>query len=141
MALTENHKRAVWATLMAIEKRADEIYALLEGMPESSTYSIENDLNEEESAQTMARIGEIKKSIHDLCIRFELDKQVTPLSRMISTSRSVMWENILDTDTKKLQNYGAFLNEDEAVILQQNLQYLLSLTEQLLDNRTNNIKQ
>ncbi|MCW5924046.1 MAG: hypothetical protein KIS77_17120 [Saprospiraceae bacterium] len=131
MALSDNHKRAVWATLTVIEKRVDEIYMMLHGMPESSTYRFEDDLGKEESARILTLINQIKQAINNICTRYELNKDLVPFSRAIGTARSSIWENLLDTDTRRLQTYGAFSNEEDAAELQQSLQCLLSLTEQL----------
>ncbi|TAK41047.1 MAG: hypothetical protein EPO28_09180 [Saprospiraceae bacterium] len=134
MALSDNHKRVVWSTITLIERRANEILALLNGIPESSTYGVENDLSAEEAAQTITLVQQVKQTIEDLCDRYELKKEVMPLTRVIKTSQAFMWENLLDTDTKRLQNYGPFANEEDAAELQADLEHLLSLTEKLLQN-------
>ena len=132
MLLTENHARVISATLKAIEERIDKIEMYIKGSLKSSSYKIENDLNEEENRAVLKICDLAKKTIEEIYIKYKFPTQTILLSKFLNSTAAFNWVDLKETSTKSLLNYGEFSSEETKFEIEKDLKKILTLTEQLI---------
>ncbi|MGY6742763.1 MAG: hypothetical protein ACXIUQ_08515 [Cecembia sp.] len=132
MNLSTNHKRAVFSTLKAVEKRIDEIERLLLNDRIVHTLKVENDLSKEEVDTTLKTIQQTKEVLGKLMDKYDIKPHVAKLSEVIKSLKASNWVDLLDTDTKSLKRYGDFSDEESSKDLDHDIKKILRLTEKLI---------
>lgn len=132
MNLSTNHKRAVFSTLKAVEKRIDEIELLILNERIVHTQKVENDLNMEEAETALMIIKQTKEVLGKMMGKYEIKPHVSKLSEVIKSLKASNWVDLLDTDSKSLRRYGDFSHEGSAIDLDNDIKKILNLTEKLI---------
>ena len=128
--LSTSLNRIISARMMVTEKRIDELIALLDGPSKSSMYEIENDLDTEGAVTMLTRLKEAKQFIGHIADEYGLTKDIKPLSRIISVTRSMIWQDLIDTNSTKLTGFGKLVS-GAPDSLNGDIAKLLELTEKL----------
>lgn len=132
MLLTENHRRAVSSALNVVEERIDKIEMFINNIGKTISYTIENDLNEEENRLVLKRCDLVKKAIEAIYVKYKLAAHTILLSGFLTTTAAFNWKDLEETDTKSLLRYGEFISEETKFEIEKDLKSILALTEQLI---------
>lgn len=124
--LPSNHLRSVSASIYLIEKTIDELEELFNASKKHITYEIVNDIEDSEREQVLKNIQKIRAFIEKLMQKYQLNREVTYLSRVLNARKSRMWEILGDTTSKRMKGYGN-LPEKEAAVLDNDIVVLTKL--------------
>ncbi len=127
MALSENHKRAVGSSLLLAEIKLIELENLIAHIPEASMYMVQDDLTEEQKKIVLTAIKDMKLQISILHQKYDLRKEINPLSQFLRSANAQLWEVLCDTQINKLKGYGKFAEEENPEELQKDVEGLLGL--------------
>ncbi|MCW5908735.1 MAG: hypothetical protein KIS94_12805 [Chitinophagales bacterium] len=125
------HKRAVWAALLVVEKRIDELSQLLNHIPNQNIYCVENDLSAEQLDTAKTALANAKIFIAELAEKYQLRKDTTQLSHVTQTTQYQIWEALSDTITKLKRSYGDFTEDEHPEELKADLNKLIGITEKI----------
>jgi len=128
--LKDNHRRAVSVTCLLIEKSIDEMEKILQHPANENLYKLEIDLPEKKIKETLEIIVNIKKNIHYLNKKYDLNHEVLMMSRVLEAKKTKIWEYLCDTTSSKLKGYGDF-PEEYAEEFDNDINTLLKLSEKL----------
>lgn len=125
------HQRVVWAAVLVVEKRIDELSQILYDIPDENIYKVESDLTPQQIEQAKTALQNAKAFIKELSEKYELKKEVTQLSRITQTTQYQIWEALSDTISKLKSSYGDFTEEEHPEELKEDLNKLIAFTEKL----------
>jgi hypothetical protein len=112
ISLSENHRRSVSASLYLIEKMINELEQELLFPHEMALYKVVRNSKMPDVQHYESVIGEIKSNIRELSDKYKLNTTEIHISQIINSKKSVMWEILCDTTSKRLKGYGEFPKEN-----------------------------
>lgn len=105
--LNPAQKNALRISLMLVEKGMLEVDRLLSaGEHQGLLFTITDDLAEDAKEALRQLIHEVREIIQELKDRFQLEMEVTAISRTIFGKAPLLWEMVKDTDASRLRGYG-----------------------------------
>lgn len=129
--LSDNHKRALFASVFLVEKLVTELEHELSLSNEKVMEKIIIEEEEEEISQHIIFvIREIKSYISFMADKYDLQPSFYDLSQIINSRKSKMWEILCDTKSAKMKSRGEFPKE-YAQEFDEDIDQLLKLTESI----------
>ena len=125
--LSKRHKRLLSSLLFVLEQKLENIEHMLNHSPENASYSIDQDLTNQQKEYLAAACKELKKVMKQVVDKLELNKRKFSQAQYISTIQSQMWENISDAFSDKLKGYGKKVVSDA----KETDQYIQSISDQI----------
>jgi len=104
--LSKTHKRILTSLLFVLEQKTEHIEHMINQPAENASYSIDQDLSEENKIRIQKSCTALKESLNHLAEEFNLSKRQISQAHYIKTMQSQMWEHISDAFSNKLKGYG-----------------------------------
>jgi hypothetical protein len=109
--LSNNHKRSLSGSLFHLEKLLVEMEKLLKCPINQSMIKVESDLSYERTQMLEHALAEMKQGIAHVSKKYDLRPKTLELSKIYHANHTKIREILMDTRSKKMENYGAFPEE------------------------------
>jgi hypothetical protein len=106
--LHDNHKRSLTSTLMIVEQLLIEIEDLMQRPYNTCCFEIKNDIDSDAINQNLKVTTEALKLICQLQKKYNTDKKVQSLQRIIDTKKTKIWEILHDSKSRRMKGFGDF---------------------------------
>lgn len=106
--LHSNHRRSLSSTLMIVEQLLIEIEDLTNNRYKTCCFEMKNDIGKEISNQNLKTIEEARKLICNLAEKYNTDKTIQSLQRIVDAKKVKIWEILCDSKAIKLKGFGDF---------------------------------
>jgi hypothetical protein len=106
--LQENHRRSLSSTLMIVEQLLIEIEDLTNLQNRTCCFEIRNDIAKETSDKNLKAIEEARKLICKLAEKYNTDKTIQSLQRIVDAKKAKIWEILCDSKAIKQKGFGEF---------------------------------
>lgn len=105
--LSDNHRRAVTTMLTLLDQRLCELEEIAHGREvQSLLYREKNDLTAAQRRRMLKEIAGARETIREVRDALRLEPRVEMLSRQVRAASSSLWESLVETQSKRLGNYG-----------------------------------
>jgi len=106
--MNANQRRGITVSLGLLDQALCEIRQWAEGREfQSVLYRERNDLSPQQRAKILTLIGEIQEIISDVKDSFTLNERIIEAVRSIRGHSSILWEQVLELQSRRLRRYGA----------------------------------
>ena len=92
VTLNENHKRSFTSTLLIIERNLIDIKDMMVNPPQTCCSEIKMDVDHSTIEQNLKVIDEALDHVCSLKVKYNTDKSVQSLQRIIDSKKSKIWE-------------------------------------------------
>jgi hypothetical protein len=129
--LADNHKRSLSSTLIVVEQLLVEIEsAMTDPGQETCCNELNNDLD---SAAIEHNQKVIKEALAAICLlkeKYNTDKAVQSLQRLINAKKTKIWETLHNSKSRRMKGFGEF---PQHIIKEYDgdLDHLLEITENI----------
>ncbi len=106
--LHENHKRSLTSTLIVVEQLLNDIEELMKKPYNTCCYKIEYDIDDEAVNHNLKIIEESRNLICTLHDKYNTEKRVQSLQRIIDTKKTKIWEILHDSKSRRMKGFGEF---------------------------------
>jgi TIR domain len=106
--LPENHRRSLSSTLMIVEQLLIDIEDLTTNRYKPCCIEIKNDISTDIIKKNLSAIEESRKLICNLAEKYNTDKTVQSLQRIVNAKKTKIWEILCDSKAKRLKGFGEF---------------------------------
>lgn len=106
--LSENHKRSLSSTLMVVEQSLIELKDLMENLKQSCCYEIKKDLDDNTIEHNQKVIEEALQVVCLLKEKYDTDKTVQSLQRIIDAKKTKIWETLHNSKSRRMKGFGEF---------------------------------
>ena len=106
--LHENHKRSLTSTLIVVEQLLNDIEELMKKPYNTCCYKIEYDIDDESVNHNLKIIEESRSLICTLHDKYNTEKRVQSLQRIIDTKKTKIWEILHDSKSRRMKGFGEF---------------------------------
>jgi len=104
----DNHKRSLTSTLMIVEQLLVELEDLILRPYNTCCFEIKNDVDNEALNQNLIIIEEARKQICVLKEKYNTDKTVQSLQRVIDAKKTKIWEILHNSKSRRMKGFGEF---------------------------------
>jgi len=106
--LANNQKRAISSTIRVLEKSVNEMIFILSNKIKECTYEISQDINEENKAELLISLKNLKKFINDFAAKYSLENDITYHSQIFN-SKKTFWQIYLEeiSSYSLIKKYGS----------------------------------
>lgn len=111
ISLRENHHRSLSSTLMIVEQLLIEIENLLTSQYKTCCHELKNDVDSEKINHNLKVIENARVQICKLAEKYNMDKKIQSLQRIIDVKKTKIWEILCDAKSKKQKGFGKFPQE------------------------------
>ena len=108
ISLNDNHKRSLTSTLMIVEQLLVELEDLILRPYNTCCYEIRNDVDNDALDQNLIVFGEARKQICLLKEKYNTDKTLQSLQRIIDTKKTKIWEILHNSKSRRMKGFGEF---------------------------------
>lgn len=106
--LPENNKRVLSSSLMLVEKSLMEMEELFLKKNDACCYEVLDDIDNDTILYNISIIREARNEICKLADKYSTSKEKQSLQRIIDAKRTKIWENLMNTLSRKIRGYGTF---------------------------------
>ena len=106
--LKDNHRRSLTSTLMIVEKLLIEIEDLMINQSIACCSEINKDIDINIINHNHSIVEESRKLICKLAQKYNTNKDIQSLQRIIDFKKTKIWEVLCDSSSKKLKGFGEF---------------------------------
>jgi len=108
LLFNDNHKRSLTSTLMVVEQLLVELEDLHLRPYNTCCYEIKNDVDNDVLNKNLKIIEEARKQICELKVKYNTDKTVQSLQRIIDTKKTKVWEILHNSKSRRMKGFGEF---------------------------------
>ena len=106
--LTDNHKRSLSSTLIVVEQMLVDIKDLMTDSSQTCCYELNKDVNNSIIEQNLKITEEALAQICLLKEKYNTDKTVQSLQRIIDAKKTKIWETLHNSKSKRMKGFGEF---------------------------------
>jgi hypothetical protein len=106
--LSANHRRSLSSSLVSVEQSLIELRQMMTVKHETCCFDVNSDIGREKTEQNLKVIEDARKQICKLSEKYNTDKKIQSLQRVIDVKKARIWEILCDSKAKKLKGFGAF---------------------------------
>jgi hypothetical protein len=130
IVLTENHKRSLSSTLMVVEQILAEIEDIMVNSNQTCCYELKKDLDNITIEHNQKVIKEALLVICSLKEKYNTDKAVQSLQRIVDAKKTKIWETLHNSKSRRMKGFGEF---PQRIIKEydSDLDHLMSITEKI----------
>lgn len=109
--LSENHRRSLTSTLMIVEQLLVEMEDMIKSPYITCCQEIKLDIEKDTATHNLRVIAEARKVICNLTEKYNTEKSIRSLQRIIDVKKTRIWEILYDSRARKLKGFGDFPKE------------------------------
>jgi hypothetical protein len=106
--LTENHKRSLSSTLLVVENLLVDIKELMINNNHTCCYDLKRDVDELTIENNLRIIDQAFANICSLKEKYNTDKTVQSLQRIIDAKKTKIWETLHNSKSRRMKGFGEF---------------------------------
>ena len=129
--LTDNHKRSFSSTLQVVEQLLIEMKDQMVISDQKCCYEIKKDL---EYLQVQNNLKVIETALLKICTlknKYNTDKSVQSLRRLVDTKKTKIWEILHNSKSRKMKGYGEFIQKTVKEY-DRDIDELMEITEKII---------
>jgi len=108
IVLTDNHKRSFSSTLQVVEQLLTEMKDQMVISDQKCCYEIKKDLEDSQIENNLKVIDTALLKICLLKAKYNADKSVQSLRRVVDTKKTKIWETLHNSKSRRMKGYGEF---------------------------------
>lgn len=130
MILADNHKRSLSSTLLVVEKLLVDLNDLMDNTNQTCCYELTRDINNETIENNQKVISEALSLICLLKAKYNTDKTVQSLQRIVDAKKTKIWETLHNSKSRRMKGFGEF---PQKLIKEydEDLDHLMGITEKI----------
>ena len=128
--LTENHKRSLSSTLMVVEQLLEELEDIMADSKQTCCYELKKDLDIIKIEHNQKVIKEALTVICALKEKYNTDKSVQSLQRLIDAKKTKIWETLHNSKSRRMKGFGEF-SQKIVKEYDSDLDHLMAITEMI----------
>lgn len=109
--LTDNHKRSFSSTLVVVKQLLVDIKDLMENSSQTCCAELNKDVDNSIIEQNLKVIEEALTQICLLKGKYNTEKTVQSLQRVIDAKRTKIWETLHNSKSRRVKGFGDFPQE------------------------------
>jgi hypothetical protein len=106
--LTSNHKRSLSSTLMVVEQLLMELKAVMVNSNQACCYELKKDIDDITIEYNQLIINEALSLTCSLKEKYNTDKAVQSLQRIVDAKKTKIWETLHNSKTRRIKGFGEF---------------------------------
>jgi hypothetical protein len=128
--LAENHKRSLSSTLIVVEQLLMDMQQMMVNSNQGCCYEINNDVDIESIEHNNKVIDEALSLICQLKEKYNTEKTVQSLQRVINAKKTKIWETLNNSKSRRMKSFGEF---PQKLIKEydNDLDHLISISEKI----------
>jgi hypothetical protein len=130
LILTDNHKRSFSSTLQVVEQLLTEIKDQMVNSDHKCCYEIKKDLDDLQVQNNLKVIETALLKICSLKNKYNTDKSVQSLRRIVDTKKTKIWETLHNSKSRKMKGYGEFVQKTVKEY-DKDIEELMEITEKI----------
>jgi hypothetical protein len=128
--LTENHKRSLSSTLIVVEQLLEELEDIMADSKQTCCYELKKDLDIITIENNQKVIKEALTIICSLKEKYNTDKSVQSLQRLIDAKKTKIWETLHNSKSRRMKGFGEF-SQKIVKEYDNDIDHLMSITEMI----------
>ena len=106
--LTDNHKRSLSSTFMIVEQLLVDLADLMVNPNQTCCYELKKDIDITTIEQNQKVIKEALSLICSLKEKYDTDKTVQSLQRIVDAKKTKIWETLHNSKSRRMKGFGEF---------------------------------
>jgi hypothetical protein len=106
--LTDNHKRSLSSTLIIVEQLLVDLSNVMVNLNQTCCYELKKDIDNATIEQNQKVIKEALSLICSLQEKYNTDKAVQSLQRIVDAKKTKIWETLHNSKSRRMKGFGEF---------------------------------
>ena len=128
--LTENHKRSLSSTLVVVEQILVDLEDLMVNSNQTCCFELKKDLDNITIGHNQKVIREALEVICSLKDKYNTDKTVQSLQRIVDAKKTKIWETLHNSKSRRMKGFGEF-SQKIVKEYDSDLDHLMAITEMI----------